>query len=393
MLDYWKLWIYDTPTIERLLSYPLTDHTKTVDEHGVLKKLSGHYDGWKLETLPHPYRLQITGSIHKWWNGGTNENDFEFSDAVGAIQDFCRLFRLPPSRAFIKNLEFGLNIQTTQNVSELMDQIICYNYGQPLRPYSLKTDCYFMEFEQWDYYFKIYDKGKQYRAIRPGIPETLRIEVKARNSRMLRFAKVRTLEDLLKIETLQVLGKKTATLLKGLVFDDDTIKAKELPPKDRKLYHELCNPKKWKGFKGAATATTRKKAARFKRIVEQYGRRRIYSYISQAVNDKLSYYNLIKTVSLFLPKYSRKPDTLKELEPIEKKVCLTCGRDISRQDPKSKYCSAKQVGYEAAHRCRNSSSNPRNNRRRKIARITGRGVLFDIEPYVVERVAARRKSA
>jgi hypothetical protein len=206
----------------------------------------------------------------------------------------------------VKNLEFGLNLQLSLNSSEIIDQIVCYNYSQPLRPYNLKPDCYFIEFEQWDYYFKVYDKGKQYRAKMPGIPNTLRLEVKAMNNRMLRFAKVKALEDLLKVETLQVLGRKTATLLKGLVFDDDTINVKELPAKDRKLYRELSNPKKWKKFKGSTTSTTRKKVARFKKIVEQYGHRKIYSYISNAVNDKLSNYNLIKPVAFSLPKYNKK---------------------------------------------------------------------------------------
>ena len=94
-------------------------------------------------------------------------------------------------------------------------------------------------------------------------------------------------------------------------------------------------------------------------------------------------WHYVQKVAVSLPEYSKKTDTLDILDTIKKRVCITCGRDISHQHPKSKYCSAKYVGYEAAHRCRNAASNPHNNRRRKIEQITQRGVLFDIEQYLL----------
>jgi hypothetical protein len=52
--------------------------------------------------------------------------------------------------------------------------------------------------------------------------------------------------------------------LKGLGFEDDSIKVNELSAKDRELYNELSNPKKWKQFKATTTAATRQIVARFK---------------------------------------------------------------------------------------------------------------------------------
>jgi hypothetical protein len=69
--------------------------------------------------------------------------------------------------------------------------------------------------------------------------------------------------------------------------------------------------------------------------------------------------------------------------------CLVC--DISAQHQKSRYYSAKYVGETAAHRFRNAASNPRNNRLRKIERITRRGVLFDIEPFIIKTTKEQRK--
>ena len=64
---------------------------------------------------------------------------------------------------------------------------------------------------------------------------------------------------------------------------------------------------------------------------------------------------------------------------VQIRYCQTCGRDITNQQGGSKFCSAKYVGYEAAHQCRNNS----NNRKYKIEKILSRGVLFDIIPFIV----------
>jgi hypothetical protein len=377
MLDYWKLWIYDKPTIERVLTNKQVIKKFISNEDQVLIGIKGKFQFWKIQTLS-PVHLEITGSIHKYWNGGTNENDFSFQNAVDATKMFCKEFDLDPSLVFVKNLEFGLNLQLEINASEIIDQLICYNNKQPIRPYGSKPDCYFIEFEAWDYYLKIYDKGKQYRKQLSDIPNTLRIEVKAMNSRFLKFAKIVTLSDLLQPYNLQVLGLKIATLLNGLAFDDDTVNAKELTLSDRKLYRELCNPRKWKGFKGQTNSTTRNKVKRFKTIVERHGERKIYSHVLAAVNAKIIQLSNNGKIAVSLPNtYTLKTDTLR--------VCQSCGRDITNQHRNSLFCSAKYVGEREAKKCRNYSSNPRNNLKRKIEKINRRGVLFDIGPYLIKK--------
>jgi hypothetical protein len=92
--------------------------------------------------------------------------------------------------------------------------------------------------------------------------------------------------------------------------------------------------------------------------------------------------NRNRKVAVSLPNYSKKTATAIVFDTIKERVCLSCGRDISQQHPKSKYCAARFVGYEAAaHQFSDSASNPRNNRNRKIEQITQSGVMFNIEPY------------
>jgi hypothetical protein len=160
----------------------------------------------------------------------------------------------------------------------LLDQIICFQNRQPLCPYDNNPDIHFMEFATGDYYFKLYDKGNQYRS--KNIPNILRIEVKAMNSGYLDFARVKTLKDLLRNETMQELGKKLAKVHEGLVFDDDTIMMNDLHKKEKQLYKRLCNPRVWKRFKGHSNSTARDHRKKFKKIIELYGERKIYSYLS-----------------------------------------------------------------------------------------------------------------
>jgi hypothetical protein len=63
-----------------------------------------------------------------------------------------------------------------------------------------------------------------------------------------------------------------------------------------------------------------------------------------------------------------------------RRYCQTCGRDISDQKDGSKFCSAKIVGYENAHYCRNTASNPRNNDKNKLERCKKQGISFLFDP-------------
>lgn len=375
MLDYWKLWVYDAALTAQVLQNKTVGKCFRSDEEGVLKGISGNFGEWQIQTLPGC--LQITGSIHKYWNGGTNENDFSFADVGRAINRFCSSMQLPPEQLFVKNLEFGLNLQPPINASRFMDQIICYNYRQPLRPYTTRPDCYFIEFEQSDYYLKVYDKGKQYSRKLPGTPNTLRLEIKAMNSGYLKALGIATVADLTKPDTLQVLGWKIAKLAKGIVLDDDTINPKELPQKERQLYRYWNNPRKWAAIKGRTTTTRRNHANRFRRIVQQYGSRKMYSLLNGLIADKIRQLSTPANVAVFQSNLY--------LEKRQNRVCATCGRDITGQHPKSRFCSAKVVGYQQAHKCRNGNSNPRNNLKRKVAAINRKGVLFDVTPYIMRR--------
>ena len=205
------------------------------------------------------------------------------------------------------------------------------------------------------------------------------------NSRyLMASANISTLADLLQKQNLQVLGLKFAKIAaKGIVFDDDTIAAKQLTKNERKLYRELSNPRSWKQHKGNATSTFRNRVQQFKNLVETKGSRNIYTTIGKAINAKIIELSKNKKLADFLPNYTLKTD--------KPRLCLSCGNNISRQHPNSKFCSKKYVGEKRAKRCRNGNSNERNNWSRKMNNLKRKGLLFDVVPFFTGK--KRKKTA
>lgn len=63
--------------------------------------------------------------------------------------------------------------------------------------------------------------------------------------------------------------------------------------------------------------------------------------------------------------------------------CLISGKNISDQRKGSKFTSVKKIGYYPAHNLRNKDSNPRNNLRKRLTKITNAGpTLFDLNEVI-----------
>jgi hypothetical protein len=287
MLDYWKLWIFDENQKEKILQNGDIKKSFEISDDGIFIGVKGQYKNWKLQKIRYTEQLEISGSIHKYWNNGTNENDFFFFEVVLAINSFCKDFDLDPKLAKIINLEFGVNLQLEINASELISQILAFKYHEPIRPYLNNPERYFIEFELQEYYVKIYDKGKQYLKLLPDTPNTLRLEVKSMKSRFLKCAGIMTLDDLQQLGKLKLLANKFTTLLKGLIITDDTIDIKLLSHNDLKLYKQFDSKTFWRNLKGNADSTLRKQVSRYKKLSEVKGKRKVYSSLYKAIDAKL----------------------------------------------------------------------------------------------------------
>lgn|GEM_PF-3321742 len=288
VIDWGKYWLRDPKLIERVLANPELEFDQVHSiSSGEIKvyPMKAAWKYWEIE-IKSPTWLELRGSFHKHWNGGTNENDFGAVDLYKAITDVCGFLQVRPHDLSVHNLEFGVNIRPSINASEILREILCYMNRMPMIPIDDDRG-YFIEFKTSDYYLKLYDKGLQSHELwKLQAGNIMRLEVKATNSGFLEFAGIRTVADLLNPTNLSHLGRKLERVVKKVVFDDDTISPTTLSLPDQIVYQQLSNPKVWERNRKKKTSTIRAQERRFKSIVSNSGRKRHSHTITKLVHDK-----------------------------------------------------------------------------------------------------------
>jgi hypothetical protein len=138
-------------------------------------------------------RLEITGSIHYFFNNGLhNANDFYISDCIDTIMQIKDIFSLDLCKCFLINLEYGVNINPIIPVSELIHNLIYHEKRQFTRPnthfnYKIAGNEAYKQ-------IKAYDKSVQF----PNHSENMfRFEVKTKQAKFIHSLGLFTLQDLI----------------------------------------------------------------------------------------------------------------------------------------------------------------------------------------------------
>lgn len=174
-------------------------------------------------------RVEVSGSLHHYWNNGGNWNDFGRLDLFDTIAEICQLLKIEPQQAKIQNLEYGVNICPPIDPTELLKRVISYKDEIFIRA-NFSTG-YFVEATKEDYFVKCYDKGKHQDR-----PEwILRFERKAMKVRDLKRAKVQTLADLLYPDNLRTLGAMLVETFDGVLIAEP-LDLSKLTSTERKTY-------------------------------------------------------------------------------------------------------------------------------------------------------------
>lgn len=207
------------------------------------------------------YNMDITGSLHKLYNNGKNDNDFTFTELADTIAYLIQTFGESIMNFKILRLEYGVNIDTPIPASELINQTIIY---KTKRANVLNYNNGLMKcFRLTQYEVKIYDKGLQTNA---GYNK-LRFEIKILNSQYLKATKIRTLKDLLKIEVWNKLASHLYDVfINLLIYEDITNKLTE---KEIIFYTNAQNINYWLKLKNKDTF--RNNRAKFRKINKKYG--------------------------------------------------------------------------------------------------------------------------
>ena len=217
MLDLLKFKIIDEVQINtvwnnELLEYVGKSERLYIDE--IKEKQTKKYKN--LYFIKHQNRLEVSGSIHYFYNDGLhNADDFYIEYCINAINQIKDLFSIDLNKCQIINLEYGVNINPIINVTDLIHNLVYHEKRQFTRP----TTHFSFKLAGNEAYkqIKAYDKSVQFPH---ECENTFRFEVRSRQSKFIHSLGLFTLNDLTLLENYNIL---IASLLKEwdnvLLFD------------------------------------------------------------------------------------------------------------------------------------------------------------------------------
>lgn len=338
------------------------------------------------------FYLTIEGSLHKNYFKGENHSSFTWNNLQDEILNIENGLSINSDFAEIVNIEFGVNIPLPFDVFPFLRKNLISHKGKPFNSYKPDRVGFVLGYvcEHSQYSVKIYDKGKQFNLPDP----LLRFELRYTKMQPLKDYGIRVLSDLKDFNKVKRLIELLSNAWENvLIYDNDiNLMSDNISKGERDLLRSGQNPKYWEAIKETGTRKFNYQRDKFRKLVSKYGTNLHESISTQIKNtwDNLfeNCTNLPTVQSSELNKFTVKVKG-KNVQSVpantdrEKRYCKSCGRDISQQRDTSLFCSAKFVGEQSAHKCRNTDSNLRNNLKTKIHRINGRGVLFDISPFII----------
>lgn len=355
---------------------------------------------------------EVRGSFHKVHHGGTNWQDYTFTQFRATVAALCDAFGLHDAGLTLATLEVGANIIPPINTAAVLRSIVLHKNATP----APMREGHGIQIVHGEYRFKIYDKAAQYREHLNG--ELLRFELKANKMRTLAGCKVRTVADLLDPMAWTRLRAFLLAKFDELLIVEPDMPADGLRPAQRDLVANAAVPSYWQQLHRRTRSKKRKEYTALVQRIQPNGlkptlRALIAAKLSEVNNGDIFTKGTAATPDpekgTFSPRGQRpakaprkgrkgtfsplaiRGENVPPSVPVPGEVahpsevpsegvrrCLACGRDISDQDPRSRVCSERIHG-KAGKACRNKLSN----RSLTLRRMAVRGLLlFDEQPFV-----------
>lgn len=394
MIDYLSANIVGIPLDDWISKFDFTDRINLqtgeiiIDKYGVITKTAyvGEFELQIRISSQNHCKVYLKGSLHKYYTGryiteGYNHSDFSYSNICEAIHQISNVMNVTPSQIILHQLEFGLNIQTKENPSFVIEQILSHK-GMPFEQRQYRGKGKLIRFDRERYSVKIYNKGLQYDLSQ----NILRVEIKINKMAYFQgvtFNKfnISTMEHLLNYDLYECFLSALIQTLNELIFTDDRISVREITnKKDKVFFKDASNPRYWSKQRNLSDSKTfNRKMRKLDDIRLKYAPDDLKGHLQKSLQNKFA--EIIKNAS-FSP--MSKSNTMSHFHThivseydTHTRICVTCGRDISNQRSKSWYCSELRYGKEVK-RCRNIISNFKVRENRLYPQKT----LFEIDSYL-----------
>jgi hypothetical protein len=418
--------IYFTLPPGTLANCPFLLFTRTVEATGELREWrEAHWGAFKIRVHNYSGRIEVRGSLHKYWSKSHNGGPFPRWAVAQAVQQLATALGFDPAQAVLHSFEFGANVPMPTPAKELLRRaVLSCKKGSPPKPLNTKysEQGLMREVVAKQYYDKLYDKEQQLTAegYTSPCPHLLRVEVKVRKMQLLHKAGVRTLADLSSPAALALMGELLLEHLNSILFAVPGNLPPTLRASQRRLLRDGATAGYWDRL---AKQPQLRVQVRQYRIASQnvpdaaldaatQGLRSVWQQLLSEPAPALLVATLAEpnTIQLY-PQYrgltwnkereeaapSQTAEGLlasyamparlaaddDEREPTTAaRCCRTCGRVLTSSSSRAKFCSERERGA-AAKKCRNADSNPRNNAAATRRKTKSRGqMLFDDSPFV-----------
>lgn len=423
MIDFISVEL-ESSLFESLLNNPLLNFTTPLNEetgeinptNRIFKEKFAEYNGLKF-IIKQYYRdnnikIELKGSIHKFYANGCNYTDFDLNHLKTALNSLKTLFDIDLETSIIHSIEFGVNINTQIPCSTLLNDLLYYINRKP-KEETYQNNGHLISFDLTHYKIKIYNKGLQYYKkgiLTTNIENLLRFEIHVNKMQYLEAKKIQipTLSELVKIENLNKLGVLLTETFNEVVLYDSDINLNVLKPKERDFMIELNNPKKWDEIrKVKKNKYYSRTLTKFRNIIRLNTKFDLHQNTFKKLGEKWEL--LSKNVPILppieIPVMSEYyTNIVCNKETIINRYCIVTGLEITEQKNDSKflakttidkilmtdktmyyellkkYAPKKQtenVNYHIAHNIRNSYFNDSNNLKRRLEKSINQTTLFN----------------
>ena len=328
----------------------------------------------------------MDGSLHRYHNKGKgNADDYRFTDLKETMKRLYNELEINPEITRISRVEFGVNIILPINAKIVVRSVILFRHKEG----GIEDGGRYFTFA--DYLFKVYPKNDN----------IIRVEFKVRNFRHLKQKKihVRSLDDLLNKDVLNGFKKILIDAIEDcmIIYVPKKV-VKKLSDKDRRRYAEYTNPLYWAEINENKSKNLSREKRRCDEFINSIGGTDLKDELLIQIRDKCDYllnYSDLKSVEFFkennqqmnnrVSSFSSLDNSMKNTTTTTKENvirCAGCGAIINNPRKGQRYCSAKVIGYENAHRCRNNISNAKNNIQRSIRNVLSIPLMFDLRDII-----------
>lgn len=230
-----------------LIWYDHQERLSHIDYQTIIVKETKEYK--KVLFCLHKSKMEILFSVHRYYNDNLhNANDLNVGDCIAVLRDFFRRFGLDTMGSVkIVGMEYGVNF----GMDKYAPQIILHTeywkrtkfladdeLGFSKKSFTTKNNGRANGYK----IIKWYSKGVQFPKFCSR--DTVRLEIKTRQSQYLKKLGIEFINDLFKRGSYLEMKKELLLVASELLILDQTIDKNELTEKER----DYLNPYTWTGF-------------------------------------------------------------------------------------------------------------------------------------------------